>query len=618
MGGVRYFGVAEEATFGTKQTTDALFNYVDASEANLDVPKDSLLSYVGITHRSPTVVAKGQYIPEGDISQAIEGEFFAWFLKWALGDYSNCLQFDGGKEAYRHTFAQGNTLKGFTTRIGKEQLEHIFEGCKINSLGIEIPKNDFAMGKAALVAQQDSLGTIKAESAIDTHETGFFSFCHGSVQIDSSTQSVDSVSFEYNNNISADAGVRIGSRFPQQFDVNAAEIPITIEAPFDATTHLVSFWGGASGPTTVTSKEVVIALTSDDDTIDGTNYFAYSFTFPRCYFKSVGQPVKGRDEMKQSIELTAFYDETAGYAIQATCDTGFFAYALECFFRCIYAYDASNIWAGGTRGLIHCTDDAGATAWDALTSGLTAWTDRINRIEMVSAVVGYACGMDGKVLKTTDGDAWSDVSPAGVTYDWYGMFVVDATTLYVCGSGGKIYYTADSGTTWAAKTSGIATDLYAITGISDEYVAVGAGGKILDSTDGTTWASKTSGVTVDLLAVTAFEGAPDIWIAVGETGTVLTSADGDTWADKSIAGVTATLRGVDCTSATVAVVVGDTDTCYYTANAGTAWTEKDPLTTNVSYYGVSMASATTWYIAGTFETILKTADTGATWTAQTI
>ena len=618
MGGVRYFGVAEEATFGTKQTTDALFNYVDASEVNLDVPKDSMLSYAGITHRSPTVVAKGQYIPEGDIAQAIEGEFFPWMLKWAMGDYYNCLQFDGGKEAYRHTFRPGTSLKGFTARVGKEALEQVFEGCKVASLGIEIPKNDFAMGKASIVGQTDSLGTLKAESAIDTHETGFFSFCHGAVTIDSPI-SVDSASFEYNNNISADAGVRIGSRFPQQFDVNALEIPITLEMPFDATTHLVNFWGGASGPSTPTSKAVTIALTSDDDKIDGTNYFAYSFTFPRCYYKSVGQPVKGRDEMKQSLELTAFHDETAGYSLQATVDTGIPAYALECFFRAIFARSTTIVAAGGTRGLIHKTADGGATAWTACTSGLTAWTDRINRIEYVSDTVAYAVGMNGKVLKTSDaGATWSDVSPAGITTDWYGLFAVDATTAYICGAGGVIYYTADSGTTWAAKTSGITTDLYAITGISDKFVAVGAGGKILNSSDGTTWSVRTSGVTVDLLGVTAYEGTPDIWIAVGEMGTVLTSADAETWADKSIAGVTATLRGVDCTSATVAVVVGDSDTCYYTSNAGTAWTEKDPGTTNVSFYGVSMASASTWFIAGTFETILKSTDTGATWTAQTI
>jgi hypothetical protein len=618
MGGVRYFGAAEEATFGTKQTTDALFNYVDAAEVNLDVPKDSILSYVGVTHRSPTVVAKGQYIPEGDINQAVEGEFAAWFLKWVLGDYVNCLQFDGGKEAYRHTFKTGNTLKSFTARVGKEVMEQVFEGCKIGSLGVEIPKNDFAMMKASIVAQQDSAGTLKAETAIDTHETGFFSFCHGSLEIDSTPTAVDSVSFELNNNISADAGVRIGSRFPQAFDVNAQEIPITLELPFDAVTHFTNFWGNASTPTTLTSKSCTVALTSDDDTIDGTNYYAMEFTFPRCYYKSIGQPLKGRDEMKQSIELQAFYDETSGYAVQVTVDTGIYAYALECFFRCVHARNANLVLAGGTRGLIHKTADAGATTWTNPTSGLSAWTDRINRIEFVSDTVAYAVGMDGVVLKTIDaGATWSDVSTT-VTNDWYGLFAIDATTLYICGSGGAIYYSADSGSTWAAKTSGITTALYSITGISDEYVAVGAAGKILNSSDGTTWAVRTSGVTVDLMCVTAYEGTPDIWIAVGETGTVLTSADATTWADKSIAGVTATLRGVDCTSEIVAAVVGDSDTCYYTGNAGTAWTEKDPGTTNVSFYGITMVSGTNWFIAGTFEAILKTTDTGATWTTQTV
>jgi len=622
MSGARYFGVAEEAVFGTKITDDDSFNYIDASEVGLDTPKDSMLSYVGITRRSPQVVSKGQYIPEGDMSQAIEGIFVGWLLKWILGTYSDCLQFDGGKEAYRHTFKSGNSLKSFTARLGKEQMEQIFEGCKIGSCTIEIPKGDFAMMTASIVAQQDSAGTLKDEDDIDPSSSGFFSFCHGGLDIGGSTVVCNSISFDINNNISADAGVRIGSRFPQQFDVNALELPITVELPYDdttANTHVTNFWGNASTPTTLTSKAVTITLTSDDTLIDDTNYYAMTFTFPRCYYKAISQPVKGRDEMVQTLELVAMHDLTEEYAVQVTLDTSFFAYALECFFRCIYARSASIVFAAGTRGRMYKTTDGGATAWSELTTGLTTYADRINRIEFVSDTAGYACGMDGKVLKCTDGSAWTDVSPSGVTYDWYGLFVVDATHLYVCGSGGKIYYSGDSGATWSAKTSGITTDLYSITGISDEYICCGAAGKILNSPDGTTWTARTSGVAVDLLACTAFEGTPDLWICCGENGTVVTSADAETWADKSVAAVTAELRGVDCTSATVAVVVGDANTIYYTANAGTAWAEKDDgLTDAINYYGISMASASTWFLSGTFEKIMKTTDTGANFTEMTI
>ncbi len=621
--GVRYFGAAEEVTFGTKITDDNSFNYIDASEVGLDTPKDSILSYTGITRRSPQVVSKGAYIPEGDMSQAMEGIFVGWLLKWVLGTYRDCLQFDGGKEAYRHTFRSGSTIKSFTARLGKEQMEQIFEGCKIGSCSIEIPTGDFAMMTASIVAQQDSKGTLKAEADIDPSDSGFFSFCHGGLSIGGPTVVCNSIGLEINNNISAEAGLRVGSRFPQQFAINALEMPITIELPYDdttANTHVTNFWGNANTPTTLTSKAVVISLTSDDTLIDGTNYYAMTFTFPCCYYKSIGQPVKGRDEMVQSLELMAMHDLTEEYAIQVTLDTSFFAYALECFFRCIYARSTTLVFAGGTRGKIHKTSDGGATAWSELTTGLTTYASRINRIEFVSDTTGYAVGMDGKVLKTTDATAWVDVSPT-ITTDWYGLFVVDATTLYVCGAGGVIYYTANSGTTWAAKTSGVTTDLYAITGISDEYICCGAAGVILNSPDGTTWTARTSGVAVDLLACTAFEGTPDIWICCGENGTVVTSADAETWADKSIAGVTAELRGVDCTSATVAVVVGDNNTIQYTANSGTAWTVKDDgLTADeiINYYGVTMASATAWYISGTFEKIMKTSDTGTTWATMIV
>jgi len=619
MAGTRYCGFSEEATYGTKVTTATDFVYSDVGEAGLDTPEEQALVYEGISQRVAQTVAPGQYIPEGDIAVPVDGILMGWFTKWLLGTYYNNEQ-AAGTEIYTHTFRGGNTVKSFTARIGKELLQHTFEGCKISSASLEIPKGEFAKLTMNVVAEKDSKDTILDESAVTVTRTAYFSFIHASVTVGGSPVAVEGLTLDINNNISGEDGVRLGSRFAQNLYEGNREIELSLDMPFEAITQLENFWGGTSptGPTSIGEKAVVITLTSDTEVITGSGvYYALTFTLPRCIFQGIGQPVSGRERMTQSAKIRALYDTVTLKDIEVTFVTDYFTYSNDAFFRGM-AKKSNEVWAVGTKGQIYYSADAGATAFSAQTSGLTGYANKLNAISMYDANNGYAVGNDGKVLHTTDGIAWSDVSPAGVTTDFYGVFAEAAATVYICGAGGAIYKSTDSGATWAAKTSGITTDLYAISGITGLYLAVGASGKILGSADGDTWASKTTGKTCSLYCVSMYDGTPDLHLVGGEDGCVLSSADGTTWADVSISGNTEDVRGISVLSATGAVAVGGNCTVYNTTNAGVAWSAKTTGQTNVEYYGVIAVSASEWWVCGTFESILKTADTGANWTEMTV
>ncbi len=621
MAGTRYLGVAEEPSFGTKVTTDTEFLYEDVASVGLDVPDKQALIYNGITRRVPQLTAKGPYIPKGDIEMPVDGVVFGFILKWALGDYISARQTEGGLAIFQHIFRDGNALSSFTSRVGKELFEHVFEGCKIVSVKININNKDFIKSSVTIVAKRDTKAAIKDEADITTKEVTFYSFVHASITIDNLPYNVKGIDIEINNNIKGEDGMRVGSRFPLQFDVADLDVKISVTAPFEVTTHLTNYYNNATTPTSIVNKAVVIAIASDDtEIVTGSGiYYGVTFTIPRTIYDGVSQPIKGRDEMEQKIELSTLYDQTAGYAIQAALTTDFPAYSLDTFFRSINATSATAAWATGSRGRIYATADG--TTWATQgTTALTGFECNINCVRMFSATKGYACGDNGKIFYTADGAVWADVSPTGATaYDFHGIFPLSATEAFAVGTGGKIYHTSNSGVAWTSETSGITTNLYAIDGITAVYIAVGAGGVILTSTNGTTWTPRTSGQTVDFLAVYCFDGTPDFHIAVGEDGKAISSADGTTWADVSISGCTEDLRGVCALSATVAVAVGNNNTIYSTANAGVAWAAvDDDQEVVIEWYDISIVDATKWWICGSFEHVMYTADAGATWTKMTI
>ena len=85
----------------------------------------------------------------------------------------------------------------------------------------------------------------------------------------------------------------------------------------------------------------------------------------------------------------------------------------------------------------------------------------LQAVSFVDSQLGYACGTNSQVLKTTDaGLTWAPVTrPSATNYTLQAMEFIDANTGWVFVNfatvpGGNIFKTTDGGTTWAQQTIG--------------------------------------------------------------------------------------------------------------------------------------------------------------------
>ena len=121
---------------------------------------------------------------------------------------------------------------------------------------------------------------------------------------------------------------------------------------------------------------------------------------------------------------------------------------------CISVLDA-NTWVIGVTttsydfyglkytGDIRVTRNAGAT-WGKRYSGAV----RPNSISFADAMNGTAVGLDGGILRTTNGGSIWTPQTSGLSTSLYGVSFTDANTGTAVGTYGRIVRTTDGGATW--------------------------------------------------------------------------------------------------------------------------------------------------------------------------
>ncbi len=167
-------------------------------------------------------------------------------------------------------------------------------------------------------------------------------------------------------------------------------------------------------------------------------------------------------------------------------------------------------WAVGSGGTI-CYYNG--TGWSPYTTGVTFDFCCV----YVIGNVAYACGANGGVWKY-NGSAWVDVSPAGVSNDFYACAFVKPNVGYVVGANGIVCKTTDGGQTWFPVSGPCGCHLYCVkVGCIDEVMVAGAGGNAYQSTDGgSSWTSHGLGLATDIHDVHLAGGAG--YIAGAEGG----------------------------------------------------------------------------------------------------
>jgi photosystem II stability/assembly factor-like uncharacterized protein len=240
---------------------------------------------------------------------------------------------------------------------------------------------------------------------------------------------------------------------------------------------------------------------------------------------------------------------------------------------------------------------------------------------------GWAVGVSGTALRTTDGGrTWIAQDPR-TTRDLTGVSFATTTTGWAVGLAGTIKMTGDGGATWTTQTAGTASNLRAVSfANSNVGVAVGDTGTSTSTIrytadGGTTWRAATTTSTVGLSSV-QMVSATTGW-AVGGAGMLLKTVDGGASWTVRPSPTTAGLAAISfAPGGVVGYFVGNAVlpnwTIYRTANSGATWTAVSGLgaTGAINLFDVNTLDASSAIAVGSNGQIRRTNDGGTTWTNQ--
>ena len=211
----------------------------------------------------------------------------------------------------------------------------------------------------------------------------------------------------------------------------------------------------------------------------------------------------------------------------------------------------------------------GVTAWSAATTlpiGLTANL----RSVVYDGSSFVALGDDGSIIKSTDTEAliW-ETATAIAGAPTMNALAIGAGLYVAIGDTGAIYTSSDSATTWSPQTSFTVNDLYGVSYVNGQFIAVGASGTLSTSTDGVIWTTQENLVASSLRGVAY--GA-NTYVAVGDAGTIVSSLDTTTWAAQTTNTITESLYAISFGPDSQFVTVGTSGVnAYSDTGADGSW-----------------------------------------------
>lgn len=311
----RYTGFGVESNFGT--AVDATF-HIDQASVTLDTPSAPEIMVPSGMGRAPRVKVPGFYYPSGNVDYAFDIETVGWFLRWALpGGYV----YTGASTLHELYGTDTLTPQSFTTRVGKDVLEHTFAGCVMNSLALSVD-NGLTNASLGIMAQKDSKATIKSGIGdLTLPADAPMTFADVSVEVNSEDYNAVCKSFtlNINNNTNADTGRTVGSRFPSGYQFAGRDVTCNMSLLFPDTEMMTLFWGNASTIQNCGSTELPIEITIAQNC--PTNSRALTILLPNTVMEQARQQPRGRDNLLQEISVRAMVGNDVVLNDASTVDT---------------------------------------------------------------------------------------------------------------------------------------------------------------------------------------------------------------------------------------------------------------------------------------------------------
>ena len=279
--------------------------------------------------------------------------------------------------------------------------------------------------------------------------------------------------------------------------------------------------------------------------------------------------------------------------------------------------DANTGWAVGLNGTVIHTTDAGVT-WQ---NQYTGTSSALNALKAVDSNTAWVAGDNGVVLKTTNGGSTWAPQSSGASVSLRSISAIDANTAWAVGEQGVVIKTSDGGVTWQKLSSGVQDSLTAVYAADANHVwAVGVAGAIIRSIDGgATWTVQHTSVSEYFRSVYAAD-ANTVWIsgayASGSSlnSLVRKSSDGGLNWTTQTAGSSEMLNRVVAFDGNNAWLTGANGNLYRTTDGGANWSLVTAGASN-NIYGIDLLDANTLFISGDGGTLRKSTDAGASWSA---
>lgn len=256
------------------------------------------------------------------------------------------------------------------------------------------------------------------------------------------------------------------------------------------------------------------------------------------------------------------------------------------------------------------------SGWFEQTSGTS---QRLYAVQFVNENTGYAVGMSGIVIKTTDGGSnWLN-KPAGTSNNLRGLYFVDANTGTIVGELGSIFRTTNGGNNWNYQVNPVGNySLYnvfftnASTGCIVGFYAFHQNGIIMMTTNGgALWMDRS--FTHDASYYDAHFFNQNIGIVVGQFPDILRTTNAClSW---SVQNVNSIIYGISFSDSNNGICVGSGGKLLLTTNSGNNWTGYNTGFTN-DFYGVSQGSRDAIVIVGSGGRVLRTTNAGINWFLQ--
>jgi photosystem II stability/assembly factor-like uncharacterized protein len=234
----------------------------------------------------------------------------------------------------------------------------------------------------------------------------------------------------------------------------------------------------------------------------------------------------------------------------------------------------TDAWVVGNAGLLLSTNDAGVS-WRVMDPGVTT---SLRGVALAAPDTVYIAGDEGVARVTVDGGrTWKSLTAPGTpALRWTSIATrkTDGAVALLAAEDGALYrYEAGSG--WIGETG--RSDRGALRSVvlgrdGNTAVAVGDGGAMLVSNDGgRSWRTRDTGTTGALRDVWLTGDKSDQFVAVGDDGLVLEGAVGGTGIGSRSLGAGLTLRALHLEASGHGTIVGDRGAIFLTDDFGTSW-----------------------------------------------